>query len=222
MENPTYTGVSGIQTPGTFNLDMLQAGASNEAGVYPETYAGGPNLEVAPTPTGVATPQIMQADTSESTRMSDELAAIRALNQGQASGGLGKTIGGAAGAGIGLATGTGPIGATVGGAAGGAVGSIVDYMIDKDASDKAEAKRKEAIKKQIEREKAIANSQAITEARAQRRGIALSREEAAMTGQDVINQSRKNMLQNLLNSINQKAEQDEVLKQKFLKSRRIA
>ena len=190
------TNVTGIQDPSTFNLDILQAGASNEA----------------------SAPAVQE---SGSAKLSDDLAMMKALNQGQQSGGLGQTIGGAAGTGVGAAVG-GPTGAAVGGAAGGAVGSIVDYMIDKDASDKAEAKRKEGIKKQIEREKAIANSRAVTESRAQRRGIALSREEEAMTERDVINQSRRDVLKNLMSSINQKAQQDEVLKQKFLKSRRIA
>jgi len=195
------TSITGIQSsPSTFNLDVLQAGASPQA---------------------VSSPTGIQATPSKTIDLKDELAQIQAIKVGQApqGSGVGQTVGTVGGAGVAAALGAPP---QAGAVVGGTVGSIVDYMIDKDAADKAEAKRKEALKKQIEREKAIANSRAITEDRARRRGIALSREEEAMTSQDVINQSRRSMLQNLLSSINQKAQSDEVLKQKFLKSRRVA
>jgi hypothetical protein len=197
----TNTNITGIQNPATFNLDMLQAGAIRQ-----------PKQDV----TGIQTsPQRTTMD------LQDDLATIRALNVAQPqSGGAGQTVGGLLGAGAGTAIG-GPGGGTVGGAVGQTVGSVVDYMIDKDARDKAEEKRKEAIKKEIERQKAIENSRAIAASKAHRIGIGLTREQAAMTEGDVINNMRRDMLKNLLSSINQKAQGDEVLKQKFLKSRRI-
>jgi len=198
--------ITGIQDPSTFNLSVLQTGASNQA---------------ARSPMGISQQPTTSTNASTS-KLEDELAQIRAIGQSTPqSGGLGQTIGGAAGMGIGSAIAPGA-GTAVGGAAGQAVGGIVDYMIQKDADEKAEAKRKEALKKRIEREKAIANSRAIAESKARRMGIALTREEQARTAQDVINEERRNMLSNLINSINQKAQQDEMLKQKFLKSRRIA
>ena len=65
-----------------------------------------------------------------------ELADIQSLRQMQ-SGGIGSTVGQAAG---------GILGGQVGKMAGGTVGSVVDYMINKDASDRAEQKRIDALR----------------------------------------------------------------------------
>jgi len=212
----TQTNVTGIQNPAMFNLDVMQAGASNQAGVAPTGISSRPNLAVASTPTtGIQTSPV-----SESSKLEDELATIRALNQGQTSGGLGKTIGGAAGTGAGAYFG-GSTGAAVGGSAGSAVGSIVDYMIEKDANDEAQIIRENALRKEKNRNIKKASTNAWLENLASMKGVALSEEQAGMDKRQAAKSVRENFMANLMNKIAQGTQRDEILKNKFLKSRSL-
>jgi hypothetical protein len=198
-------------SPGTFELDVLQTGASNKAGITDTTT---PRLGIA------STPPVEQEKSSLD--LSKELKEIQAIKGGGATtGGIGTSLGGSIGIGVGGAIG-GPEGAAIGQGVGQALGSVVDYIIDDDSNKKANEERLSALQREKERQAGIARSQANIEALANRRGMAFGREQEAFTKQGVVNDMRKTALMRLLGGINQKAQTDEVLKNKFLKDRRIA
>jgi len=203
----TINTITGAQSPSSFELDTLLAGAGGGN-------QGATQSFTAPTATRPTLPALSASnDGPTALDMQSELATIQALSQGASSGGgIAQTIGQTAGS---------LVSPEVGGIAGG-VGSIIDWYIDKEDRDAAQAKREKALIDEKSRQIKIGNSNAATEARTRRVGIALSREEQALTKEDVIRNDRKNALRTLLGGINQKAQQDEVLKQKFLTNRRIA
>jgi len=114
-----------------FELNTLQQGNSRESFIEEtENEFGIPTDKSSPT----------------SLDLQRELATIQAMKQGP-SGGLGQTIGSLGGTAVGTAFG-GPVGGAVGSAVGGTVGSVVDYFIDKDAKEKAEQIRLDALRRE--------------------------------------------------------------------------
>jgi hypothetical protein len=148
-----------------------------------------------------------------------ELAQIQALRASAPSGGIGETIGGAAGGVAG--TYFGPVGTVVGAAAGKAIGSTVDYMINSKAQKRAEAKELKARRAQINKEKMIANANAIKADRQRLRGIAESVEQDRMTDKQRTAQERQAMLDNMMMGLQKKAQYSDFIKNKLLAGRSI-
>ncbi|MDM8548291.1 glycine zipper domain-containing protein [Candidatus Venteria ishoeyi] len=184
---------------------------SPEMGAQPERRLRGLQTigQSEPAPVAKAEPSKSSLD------MQQELAAIEALsNAANASGGLGSTIGGAAGAGIGTVIAPGA-GTAVGGAVGGAVGSVVDYMIDSSEKDRIARKQADLKRKLIKKQQRKSNAKAMANRKARLKGIGLSLEQEALTGEQAIKNERRNTLANLMYDIGQKKAFKEQLNTSF-------
>ena len=214
--SPSAQQLMGVQQPSSQSILMGVQQPSSRSILM------GGGSQAQPSVSGIATapqqaPQPTQAQGTSSTDLEKELAEIRSISRAMPTGkgGIGQTVGGTLGTAAGAFFGE----AETGGAIGEGVGSIVDYIIDSDAQEKAEQKRIDALKKEEARQKAMLMDKVNAESLARRRGIALSREEEALNAQNVTKANRANMLKKLLGSINQKAQFDDALKQKFIQSR---
>lgn len=208
-----------------YELNSLQAGAdgytiptdNGATSKYSENYENRTNpIEIisgyGEKPTQQATP----------TNLQDELAIIQALKAGTSggSGGIGSTVGTGVGAGIGAGVG-GPAGASAGAAIGGSVGSVVDWAINKDAIERAEKKEIEARRKLLKKKKRQANKKAVDDAKANFRGISVSREEALNKQADAKIAERENYMFEIMQDLQRQGQVDGFIKNKLLNSRSI-
>jgi len=179
-----------------FELNLLQAGVGSD-----------PN---------VATKKPL----AKSLDLNTELAGIQALRAGTPSGGIGETVGGVLGTGAGTFFG-GPAGGAAGSAIGKGVGAIVDFGLNKSATDKARKKELEAKRKLIARTKRLSNASKALQRKTEIQGIGMEREQIALSEEDSLRQQRESMLGNLMSDINQKDEFKQLLESRFLQSRRV-
>lgn len=206
----------GIQDPSMFELNTLQAGANQQP---METQGGSTSSKF-----GIVQPQAApQQQEPSSLDMQKELLEIQTLanNQAPQGSGIGQTIGTVGGTGAAMAFGADPMTASAVGGLTGSVGATVDWFIEKEARDRAEIAKEVAIKKETDRQVKKSATQSWLQQMADFRGISLSRDQEAKTEQDVLNEMRMNLMSNMLSNVNQKAQNDETLRQKFLKSRSI-
>ena len=199
------TGASGILETGIQQQPQLTAAQT--------VGAPAPLRTIQPSPT--VSPETKESSSAD---LEKELATIKAMGAAP-SGGLGKTIGGAAGAGIGTIF--GPVGTAVGGATGGAVGSIVDYLIDREAAKEARAVKDAALRKQKNRIAKKQASEAWLSSLAKMKGVALSREQEQMDSRAVAKQMQNNLVAEMLNKIALSTQTNETMKNNFLKSRSL-
>jgi hypothetical protein len=192
---------------------------SPETTSQPERRLQGIQTIGQPAPTAKAEPSKSSLD------MQQELAQIEALSQQAQSSNLGGAIGTGVGVGAGAVAGslipvvgTG-VGATAGGAVGGAVGSIVDYMIDSNEKDRIARKQADLKRKLIKKQQRKGNARAMANRKARLKGIGLSLEQEALTGEQAIKNERRATLSNLMYDIGQKNAFKEQLNTSF-KARR--
>ena len=152
--------------------------------------------------------------------LNKNLATIQGLSSGITEGGLGQTLGGVAGTALGTGFG-GPIGSVVGGSIGQSLGSIVDFGLGKSERDRRRRQDLSARRKQIAREKRLANSKRSVEQKMSIQGISNQLEQDSITKDEVLANQRENLLGNIMNSINKKANFNDFLKSKFIEDRSV-
>jgi phage tail tape-measure protein len=214
QQNP-FTGFGGVS-----DLDILQTGASNQAGIVEGTFS---DPEFSRTkrllPIGQAPETTSDLPEDDSINLKNELAQIQAMRRGSGSGGLGKTIGGTAGGAIGSIW--GPAGTVVGSAVGGTAGSLVDYMIDKDADDKADIIRTSALKKEKIRLATKQNTDDYLQGVINAKQRAISSTEAGLTKSQLVKQMRSNLMKELINNIGDVKKNKRAKQQQFIQSRSL-
>lgn len=152
--------------------------------------------------------------------LNQSLATIQGLSAGITEGGLGSTLGGIGGTALGSIFG-GPVGGALGGTVGQSIGSIVDFGLAKSERDRRRRQELSARRKQIAREKRLANSQRSIDQKLSIKGISNQLEQESLTKEQVLSNQRENLLQNIMNSINKKAQFNDFLKSKFIEDRSV-
>lgn len=214
----TNISAAGIQNTQSFdphfglNLFNTQAGIDQ---VEPAPFASPIQTPTAPLPIkrGV---QSEKEEVRSGSRINESLANIRSLSAaipdpgskpqfGQIIGGVGGTI----------------VGGPTGGAVGQAIGSIVDYGLNKSENDKIKRADLISRRKQINREKRLANTQVAINQKLKVQGISNVREQEQLSEEALLEAQRDGLLSNLTNDINKKAQFNDFLKSKYLQSRSV-
>ena len=112
-------------------------------------------------------------------------------------------------------------GTAIGGAAGGAIGSIVDYMLESDAKEEAERLRLDEMEKQkrIALKKRASNEWLENMARS--KGIQMGEEQQIRDKSTVAMERRGRLMEDMLGRIAKGAQFNDVMKQKYLKTRSL-
>jgi len=180
-------------------------------------------LPLSPTGIQAATPSpTAQPTATPSPNLQDELATIQALRASTPSGGAGESIGGVLGGGAGaILSGGNPLVASASASAGKAVGSIVDHMINSKAEKRAEAKELKARRARIQKEKLKANARSISANKERLKGIRTSIEDEKVSDKERLAQERQRQLDDMMSSLQNKAQFNDFIRNKFLASRSI-
>lgn len=152
--------------------------------------------------------------------LSRELATIQAMKQ-DGSGGLGKTIGGVIGTGAGAYFGGTPQAAAAGGAIGEGIGSIVDYMIDGDAKEKAEQIRIDALRKEKANMVKKNQSDAWLDGLAEAQNQSIMNFNTKANKYTVAKQMQGQLMQKLIDDLAKQSSRKKMSNQSFLEGRRI-
>lgn len=167
---------------------------------------------------GAQKPIQQRKDENKEMSLKNDLALIQALNSStQGSDGLGQTIGSLGGTAVGAAFGNPMAGQAVGST----VGSVVDYMIDKDAKDKAEQKRIDALRKAKLNEAKKQNYESWLESIANKRSIMQNLYSDRMTKYDVSREMRQRFLTDVFTKIADGKKREQAKNDSYLQSRRV-
>jgi outer membrane lipoprotein SlyB len=176
-----------------------------------------PSLQQPQAPVPAQAPIVAQGQ--QTLDLKGELATIRAMKQGSSSG-LGQTIGGTAGTAAGAVVG-GPTGAAVGGTAGSTIGTIVDYMINMDASKKAEQIRLDALMKEKNNMQKKEASQMWLQRLADAQNESVANFNKRATKSSVAKQMQNQLMLNMMSKLGAAKARKQGNKQSFLEGRTV-